>query len=250
MARLAANQWAMWGDVFLPPLTTQLASELVFGAQDYLTLNSGGVMQRAATTTDLTQNITAFIDEDITLAKLVPPVAEDHWFITVTRIPQIGDIFTANLAFPTNAPKAGGSVNELMQADFSFVNRNPNIVRGEGTNTGGTLFYGTTTVSGVGTGSQFGSLAAGDTLYAYLGVIASSVTGTTPTLDVLVQRAAADSWGAPTTVVTFSQATASANTHQLDTGTTGAQAEEWYRVSYTLGGVDPSFKWFCGLGIQ
>jgi hypothetical protein len=239
-----------WGDVYFNPLGTNIDSAVVPANTPTTNFASGGLIQRTPTSYDQTQSITAFIDETVTLAKFTNPIPEDHYFLTCYRIPQAGDRFHANLAIPENATPISGAIGEVWQADVSFVNGTGKIHRGEGTNTGGVLHWATTTVTGVGSGVQFGSLAAGESLYAWLAVDTATIAGTSPTLDVLVERAAADSWGAPTTVYTFSQATdAPANTYQLKTTETGAQAEEWYRVSYTIAGAGASFRWFCGLAV-
>jgi hypothetical protein len=242
----------MWGDVYGSPLGTSIDSTIAAASVEDTNFGTGGIITRKPTTYDQTQNLTAFIDESVTLAKFSPPVTEDHWFLTNYRIPQAGDIFHANQSIPEGVAQIGGAIGGLWQGDFTFVNQEPQIVRGEGTNTGGVLHWGTTTATGTGNAVQFGTLSAGETLYAWLAVDTATIAGTSPTLAVLIERDNTDSWsGAETTVVTFSTATdAPANTYQLDTSNTGAETEPWYRVNYTItGSAGQSFRWFCGLGI-
>ena len=98
--------------------------------------------------------------------------------------------------------------------------------------------------SGNGAAVQLAATDSGERLYAALHVIAAS--GTTPTLDVKIQSDDASGMSSPTDVVTFTQASA-----------TGAEAlsalpnsaDDYYRVSYTVGGTDPSFAFLVVVGI-
>jgi len=96
------------------------------------------------------------------------------------------------------------------------------------------------TVSGNGTARQLGA-GTGKRVYAGLHVIAASGT-----LDVKVQTDNASGFLSPTDLITFTQAT-----------TVGAQflsaagnADDWYRVVYTIGGGGPSFKFLAVVGVK
>lgn len=100
------------------------------------------------------------------------------------------------------------------------------------------------TSSAAGTGRQLGAVAAGKSLYAALHIISAS--GTSPTLDVIVQSDDNSDFSSPTTRVTFSQAS--------DIGAqwgsvAGAITDDYWRVSYTIGGTDPSFAFAVTAGI-
>lgn len=101
------------------------------------------------------------------------------------------------------------------------------------------------TSSGTGTAREIGALSSSQRLYAGLHVIAAS--GTSPTLDVVVQS---DTTGfpSPTSRITFSQATATANRHQFSS-VAGAITDTFWRVSYTIGGTSPSFRFAVIVGI-
>lgn len=101
------------------------------------------------------------------------------------------------------------------------------------------------TSSSTGTAWEVGALASGQTLYAGLHVI--EATGTTPTLAVKVQS---DTTGFPSATdrITFSTATDTANRYQLSS-VAGAVTDTFWRVSYTIGGTDPSFKFAVIVGI-
>lgn len=99
------------------------------------------------------------------------------------------------------------------------------------------------TSSGTGTGRQLGAVASGQTLYAALHVLA--VSGTSPTLDVIVQSDNASNFPSPTSRITFSQAT---TTTSAWGSAAGAITDDWFRVSYTIGGTNPSFTFVVTCG--
>lgn len=97
----------------------------------------------------------------------------------------------------------------------------------------------TQTSSGIGTGYQLGS----GTVFCALHVIAAS--GTTPTLDIDIESDDNGAFSSPTVRGSFAQAT----------GTTaewlplGAYGDDYYRVSWTIGGGGPSFSFVVVLGL-
>lgn len=100
------------------------------------------------------------------------------------------------------------------------------------------------TASSVGTGRELGALTSAQTLYGSLHVIAAS--GTAPTLDVVVQSDTANTFASPVTQLTFAQQTGVGSDWQ---SLAGANADTWFRVSYTIGGTSPSFTFVVALGI-
>lgn len=100
------------------------------------------------------------------------------------------------------------------------------------------------TATGVGSGAQLGAVGASQSLYAALHVIAAS--GTTPTLDVVIQSDDASGFASPTTQLTFAQATGLTSEWLSKAG---AIADDWYRVSFTIGGTTPSFEFIVSVGI-
>lgn len=104
------------------------------------------------------------------------------------------------------------------------------------------------------TASSTGSVVAMDgptgTQYLYAALHVFAASGTSPTLDVKIQSAALVGFGTPTDRVTFAQATgASANTSQWATPLAGAVTDGFWRVSYTVGGSDPSFQFAVVAGV-
>lgn len=101
------------------------------------------------------------------------------------------------------------------------------------------------TSSSTGTGRQLGAVTSTKSLYAALHVIAAS--GTTPTLDVKIQSDDNGSFTSATDRITFTQRT---TTGQYDWGSVaGAITDDYWRISYTIAGTDPSFTFAVTAGI-
>ena len=131
----------------------------------------------------------------------------------------------------------GADIGEV----FSFA------VSGEATDrlvNGTIMVTGAKTASGNGTARQLGALSAAQTLYAALHVTAAS--GTSPTLDVKVQSDDASGFASPTDRITFAQKTAIGAEWAT---VAGAITDDWWRISYTIGGTGPSFTFVVVVGI-
>lgn len=100
------------------------------------------------------------------------------------------------------------------------------------------------TSSGTGTAVQVGAVTSTQVLYAGLHITA--VSGTSPTLDVIVQSDTSG-FASATNRITFAQATAVG--HQFSS-VAGAITDDYWRVSYTIGGSDtPTFTFAVIVGI-
>jgi len=99
-----------------------------------------------------------------------------------------------------------------------------------------------------GTGRNLGAVTAAQKLYASIHVFAAS--GTSPTLDVILESDAGDTWtGAETTRITFAQK--SAISAEWATPVAGAISDTWWRIGWTIGGTDtPTFGFIVSVGIQ
>jgi hypothetical protein len=112
----------------------------------------------------------------------------------------------------------------------------------------GTVMHNATrTASGNGTARQLGSVSATQKLYAALHVF-DSVAGTTPTLDVKVQSDDASGFASPIDRITFAQKTAKGS--QYATPVDGPITDNWFRITYAIGGTSPSFTFVVVLGVQ
>lgn len=140
----------------------------------------------------------------------------------------------------TNYTTLTGNVGELAMSNKTAP-RSGVIARGK-------LIHPTTarTSSSTGTAHQLGAVASGKRLYAALHVL--SVSGTNPTLDVKIQSDTSG-FGSATDRITFSQATATANRYQWGS-VAGAVTDDYWRVSYTIGGTgSPTFAFIVTAGI-
>lgn len=133
--------------------------------------------------------------------------------------------------------KMGDALRFSVQADGSDGN---DLVRGT------VIHNATKTVSGSGTIFNLGGVTSPQRLFAGLHVIAAS--GTTPSLIVTIQSAAALGFGTPTTRFTFN--TATGITSQNMPPNNAAITDAYWRVSYTIAGTTPSFTFVTSLGIQ
>lgn len=95
--------------------------------------------------------------------------------------------------------------------------------------------------------TQLGAVSATQKLYAGLHVLA--VTGTTPTLDVIVRSDANSSPGSETTRITFGQKTAIGS--EWATPIAGAITDTYWDIAWTIGGTSsPTFQIVVVVGIQ
>jgi hypothetical protein len=136
-----------------------------------------------------------------------------------------------------------GAPGELAMASISGRSASSPVVRGKLLHPGSA----SRTASSVGTGRELGAVTATQRVYAALHVL--SVSGTSPTLDVIVQSDDNGSFTTPTSRITFSQANATANRQQFSS-VAGAITDTHWRVSYTIGGsATPTFAFAVTVGI-
>jgi hypothetical protein len=119
----------------------------------------------------------------------------------------------------------------------SGVGKGTKLIRGTVLHSGGGL-------SGVGTAYEVGAASATQSAYAILQV--TSVSGTLPKLDVLVESDDASGFASGTTRFEFTQATAiGAEFLSL----AGAITDEFWRVSFSTSGTSPVFNFVVCVGI-
>lgn len=101
------------------------------------------------------------------------------------------------------------------------------------------------TATGTGTGAQLGAVATGKQLYAAVHVL--SIAGTaTPTITAAIESAPDNTFGAPTTRLTFAAATALGG--QI-LRVPGPITDTWFRPKWTISGTTPSFLFVVAFGI-
>ncbi len=99
--------------------------------------------------------------------------------------------------------------------------------------------------SGGSTSRQLGAVSAAQVVYAGIHVL--SVSGTNPTLDVVVRSDDNSGMTTPTTRITFTQAT---DVTSQFLSAVGAIADEWWDIDFTIGGTDtPTFRFVVLVGI-
>lgn len=134
----------------------------------------------------------------------------------------------------------GGAVGEMNAFTASGEGENAPLVRGM------VLENGAKSASGSGTARNLGAVASTQHLYACLHILA--VSGTLPTLDVIIQSDDAEGFASPVTRATFTQA--SAIGAQFLTPVAGPITDTWWRAQWTLGGTTPAFTIALSMGIQ
>lgn len=102
---------------------------------------------------------------------------------------------------------------------------------------------GAETTTGTGTGRELGAVSSSQSLYGALHVISAS---SGDTLDVIVESDEDNNFNTATTRLTFSEQSAVGSEWQ---SVAGAIADTFYRVSFTIGGTDPSFSFVVAVGI-
>ncbi|MBL7492520.1 hypothetical protein I6A60_01940 [Frankia sp. AgB1.9] len=153
------------------------------------------------------------------------------------------DAAVGNLAYLTRALRAQyqmtGSVGDVAGWNAGGKGSWP-LARGVFAHPPGTA----RTASGTGTGINLGAVAAGKRLYASLHVL--SVAGTTPTLDVVVESDADNTFASPISQVTFTQAVDRGG--QIGRTSAAGIADSWVRAKWTVGGTSPSFLFVVAVG--
>jgi hypothetical protein len=162
------------------------------------------------------------------------------WSVSANNAAAVGD-----LAYLVNAMrsayKLGEAVGEIAPWTGTAKGSWP-VARGQFAHPPGTA----RTATGTGTGLNLGAVAAGRRLYATLHVL--SVAGTTPSITARVESSVDNTFGAPTTRLTFSAASAIGGQVLRTDGT--AITDTWWRMAWTISGTTPSFLFAGALGIQ
>ena len=136
-------------------------------------------------------------------------------------------------------PFGGAGVGEHMAFEFSA--KGQGVQSAQGTIHG----IGSKSSTGNGTGYQDGAAASTDTIYAALHVLSKS--GSTPTLDVVIESDDNSGFTSATTRLTFAQKT--------DVGSeflsaVGPFTDDWWRATWALGGTTPVFGIVAVFGIE
>ncbi len=101
------------------------------------------------------------------------------------------------------------------------------------------------TATGTGTGRQLRAISSGFKAFATLHVL--SVSGTTPSLTVILESDDNSGFTSPATRATFTAATLVGGQH---TSVDGPITDDYWRFKWTVSGTTPSFAFVCALGFE
>ena len=132
-----------------------------------------------------------------------------------------------------------GELGTLFAFEIEATNRGAKLIRA--TMLGAEL---TATANGTSTARQLGAVTASQRVYAAIHVL--SVSGSSPTLNVLLRSDDSSGMGTPTTQITFSEATAAISQFL---SAAGAIDDDWWDISFTITGGSPSFRFVVIVGI-
>ena len=135
----------------------------------------------------------------------------------------------------------GGKIGDLLPFTLAAESRGQPLVRGT------IIEAATKTSTWNGASNTLGATTAAQRMFAAMHVV--TVSGSSPTLDLLVQSAAASNFATPHTKFTFPQITAVGGWYL--TPLAGPNTDTYWRVSATIGGTGtPTFKVAVLVGIQ
>lgn len=135
----------------------------------------------------------------------------------------------------------GAQVGELLPFNYNGAGSDAQgLIRGT------VLENAAKTATANGTGRQLGAVLEGQYVYAVMHILA--VSGTNPTLDMVIQSDDNSGFTSASDRITFAQAAAIGS--QWGTRVAGAITDDYWRASWTIGGTDdPSFTVFVGVAI-
>lgn len=230
---------AWWGSIRFAPMTASYSGPWEHVENDVTNMASGGFVERIPGLASRTGLITGFSDEEVADADLA---TNPQWWLTECKdaSPAVG-VTTHSFVTHLSDYTKGGAVGAVYALQLEFVNRNKTVLNGIH------LHSGVITASGNSAGNQFGAVSAAQTLNGLLHVDEFNISGTSPTLDVVIQQDVDNTFASPLAILTFDQVTASTNTQQRKTSA-GPHTDEWYRVNLTIGGsATPTFRIFVVL---
>lgn len=172
------------------------------------------------TLSDLVDDAT---DVPFSVTKTYPPAAEDVcWFAKVVGLKLafkavLGQLWSGSMTFGNRATAVRGFVCEYNAARTS-----------------------------TGNSSSLTMPAAAATENLWIAVHVTAASGTTPTLDLVLESDADDTYGSATTRITVPQFTTAGS---YITYLAGAITDIEYRIAATVSGTDPSFTYMVAIGI-
>lgn len=231
------------GGVDLTDVSNQVSLSYESEAQDATTFGNAGTRINKGGLFVLSAEVSGFTDPEAVGSTLFDRVGgANSRVFTVTDTGTDGGSGMIFRSMTQSRQPLSGSVGDMAAANLSLAGKSGDPL------VSGTVLHDTSsaeTATGTGTARQVGAVASGESVYAALQVVAAS--GTSPTLDVTVQSDDASGFASPTTRLTFTQQTSTGAEWQ---SAAGAITDDWWRVSFTIGGTSPSFTFGVVLGIR
>jgi hypothetical protein len=220
--------------------TNAVTLDVTVDEQDVTTINSNGFRERIGGLKDSSLNIDGFWEagnskpDDLLGAN----VGNE---IICTVVPDAG---VGNTAYFLKSKLFSysmlGSIGEVTPFTVSKSNSTDKVVRGT-INIDSDI-----TATGASTGIQLGAVAANENIYA--AIHCTGVSGTsTPTITFVLESDDNAGFTSATTRATFTGITAIASEIKK---VSGAIADDYYRLSYTVSGTTPSFSIHATLGVE
>ncbi|WP_425401260.1 hypothetical protein [Algiphilus sp.] len=180
-----------------------------------------------------------FFEADPLDDALFDKVATDGRIIIASPGASVGDIAYMLESIMGEYQPFGNQVGELASFQLSAGSQG-DLIRGRLSHNGNE------TLNGSSAAQNLGAISASQKLYAGLAVLSAS--GSTPTLDVVVESDSSNDFtGSETERLAFTQADQqTAELLSLD----GAVTDTWWRIRWTVSGTSPDFKFVAVLGIQ
>lgn len=219
---------------------TEVASQVEVDEIDATTFASGGNRERKGGITASQLDAMTFWDPALIEAAVYPLVGTEDNVMAATTDGAFGDTayFVRGLVSKeTNVLPVGA----MARLDTGVLTSSAEgIIRGH-------LLVpkAARTATGTGTGRQEGAVTADQKVYALAQVFAAS--GTTPTLDLKVQSDDNSGFTSATDRISFTQFTDVG--YELKS-LAGAITDDYWRITWTIGGTSPSFSFAVVLGIK
>jgi hypothetical protein len=243
MAILAyTNVRTLAGGYELTCISNEARIDISRAVLDATTMCSGGWEEKAAGLKSAKAMLTGFAD-----------FGASSGLQDAAQFTAVGGAAQDIMILPTGGADAEPAFfGSAMRASYNFGNKVGDMAafsaEWEGTGVaarGQSLKTGTLTATGTGTIMQLGAVTSGQT--AYFQIQVPTVSGTTPSLTMIVQSAALVGFGSPTTRASFTALTAAGS---QTIAVAGPITDQFWRVSYTISGTTPSFTVYVVGGIQ
>ncbi len=230
------NATLLWGGLDLSSYANYATVEANTPPQSVLNFASAGWDEFLAGVLNAQVGVRGFYDAAEPDATMFTG-AQAAFSATKTNPVVAGDIAYSTRGIITRY-SPGLQIGEVAKIDLGLRADHP-LVRGV------CLETGTFTATGNSAGIQHGAILATQKIYAFLHVTAAS--GTTPTLDLVLQSDDNSGFTSATARITFAQAIAVGwQVKEL----AGAVTDDYWRIARTVAGGTPSFTYRVFIGIQ